>query len=153
MATKSEGFVTFVQGILVRVKCRDKNIHNFTQANFTLEGDRVKTRCLFNYLQVYVVIKLLIMDVPDVFTEGGILPPVFMCERSIMCPVSLFKEISVYESAKYQCTQCDYKFTHKNNIKQHVMSVHKSVKYHCNKCTATNFIQWCHIRPPPLVSF
>ena len=42
-----------------------------------------------------------------------------------MCPVSLFKEISVYESAKYQCTQCDYKFTHKNNIKQHVMSVHK----------------------------
>ena len=45
-----EGFVTFVEGMLVRVKCRVKDIYNFTQADFTLEGDRVKTRCLFNYL-------------------------------------------------------------------------------------------------------
>ena len=53
-----EGFVTFVQGMLVRVKCRVKDIYNFTQADFTLEGDRVKTRCLFNYLPVNVVIEM-----------------------------------------------------------------------------------------------
>ena len=37
-----------------------KDIYNFTQADFTLEGDRVKTRCLFNFLPVNVVIKLLL---------------------------------------------------------------------------------------------
>ena len=80
--------------------------------------------------------------------------PCNLCKYKTTLKSSLkIHEISVHESAKYQCTQCDYKFTHKNNFKQHVMSVHKSVKYHCNKCTATNFIQWCHIRPPPLVSF
>ena len=58
MATKSEGFVTFVQGILVRVKCRDKNIHNFTQANFALEGDRVKTRCFLNNLpRIFIMLR------------------------------------------------------------------------------------------------
>lgn len=67
-----KGFVTFVQGMLVRVKCRVKDIYNFTQANFTLEGDRVKTRCLFNYLPVNDAIKLLIMDVPNMFIKGGI---------------------------------------------------------------------------------
>ena len=75
-----EGFVMFVQGMLVRVKCRVKDIYNLTQANFTLEGDRVKTRCLFNYLQVYVVIKLLIMDVPDVFTEHCLRSPLLVPE-------------------------------------------------------------------------
>ena len=89
-----EGFVTFVQGMLVRVKCRVKDIYNFTQADFTLEGDRVKTRCLFDYLPVYVVIELLIIDVPNMFTKGGICPPVLMCERTIVCPVSLLEVLS-----------------------------------------------------------
>ena len=73
-----EGFVTFVQGMLVRVKCRVKDIYNFTQADFTLEGDRVKTRRFFNYLPVNVVVELLILDVPNLFTEGCTRPPVLM---------------------------------------------------------------------------
>ena len=89
-----EGFVTFVQGMLVRVKCRVKDIYNFTQADFTLEGDRVKTRCLFDYLPVYVVIELLIIDVPNMFTKGGIFSPVLMCERAIVIPVSLLEILS-----------------------------------------------------------
>ena len=89
-----EGFVTFVQGMLVRVKCRVKDIYNFTQADFTLEGDRVKTRCLFDYLPVYVVIELLIIDVPNMFTKGGIFSPVLMCERTIVSPVSLLEILS-----------------------------------------------------------
>ena len=39
-----KGFVTFVQGGLIRVKCGVMYVDNLTQANFALEGDRVKTR-------------------------------------------------------------------------------------------------------------
>ena len=38
-ATMRVGFVTFVQGVLVRVKCRVKNVNNFTQTNFALKSD------------------------------------------------------------------------------------------------------------------
>ena len=93
-------FVTSVQGGLSRVKCRVKYVHNFTQANFALEGDRVKTGSLLIYLPVNVVVKLLVINVPNMFTESGICPPFHMCERSIMSIDSIF-EILSSSSIKY----------------------------------------------------
>ena len=37
VATMREGFVTFVQRELVRIKCRVKFVYIFTQANFALQ--------------------------------------------------------------------------------------------------------------------
>ena len=42
LATMRVGFMTFVQGVLIRVKGRVKYVHNFTQTNFALKCDRVK---------------------------------------------------------------------------------------------------------------
>ena len=46
LATMRVGFMTFVQGVLIRVKGRVKGrvkyVHNFTQTNFALKCDRVK---------------------------------------------------------------------------------------------------------------
>ena len=58
-----KGFVTFVQGGLIRVKCGVMYVDNLTQANFALEGNRVKTGSLLDYLPINVVVKLLTIDI------------------------------------------------------------------------------------------
>ena len=42
--------------------------------------------------------------------------------------------MSVHEGVKYQCFQCDSKFTLKGSLKKHKLSVHEGVKYPCNQC-------------------
>ena len=42
--------------------------------------------------------------------------------------------MSLHESVKYPCNQCEYKATQRSNLKTHKMSVHENVKYPCNQC-------------------
>ena len=42
--------------------------------------------------------------------------------------------MSVHESFKYQCNQCEYKATLKQYLKNHKMSVHENIKFSCNQC-------------------
>ena len=42
--------------------------------------------------------------------------------------------MSVHDSIKYLCNQCDCKFTRKGNLKTHIISVHENVQYLCNQC-------------------
>ena len=57
--------MSFVQAGLIRV---NDYMVDFTEADFTLKCNRVKSRCLFNYLPIDNVIKLLVFNAPNVFT-------------------------------------------------------------------------------------
>ena len=46
--------------------------------------------------------------------------------------------MSVHENVKYPCNQCEYKATHRGNLKIHKMSVHENIKYLCNLCNQCN---------------
>ena len=37
-------------------------------------------------------------------------------------------KMSVHEGIKYQCSQCENKFTQKGDLKRHKMSVHEGIK-------------------------
>ena len=43
-------------------------------------------------------------------------------------------KMSVHQKVKYDCNQCEYKATQKNNLKTHKISVHECKKYSCNQC-------------------
>ena len=41
---------------------------------------------------------------------------------------------AVYEEAKYDCNQCEYRATHKGNPACHILSIHEGAKYECSQC-------------------
>ena len=43
-------------------------------------------------------------------------------------------KMSVHIGFKYPCDQCDYKATQKGDLKKHRLSVHIGIKYQCDQC-------------------
>ena len=47
----------------------------------------------------------------------------------------IFSSLSTHLCIKKKCEQCDYKFTKKNNLRQHVKAVHEAIKHQCEYCS------------------
>ena len=62
-----------------------------------------------------------------------IVPHIHMINATLVSNLKQHKK-SLHEDVKYECFECELKFTKLDNLKIHIESIHMGVKHQCDEC-------------------